>query len=122
MLALVVDLLVADAFVHAFPPGRGGRIAVSFRADQEAWQLTVDDSGIAVRSDGDPRDNGLAIARLFVVRLGGQLEIPSMIGGTRCILTLPRPQRKRIDFGHLPTTAAISTRATGSETETVPLC
>jgi two-component sensor histidine kinase len=122
MLALVVDLLVADAFVHAFPPGRGGRIAVSFTADQEAWQLTVDDSGIAVRSDGDPRDNGLAIARLFVVRLGGQLEIPSMIGGTRCILTLPRPQRKRIDFGHLPTTAAISTRATGSETETVPLC
>ena len=31
MLALIVDLLVADAFVHAFPPGRGGRIAVSFR-------------------------------------------------------------------------------------------
>ena len=45
-----------------------------------------------------------------------------MIGGTRCILTLPRPQRKGIDFGHLPTTAALSTRATGSETETVPLC
>ena len=96
MLALIVDLLVTDAFVHAFPPGRGGRIAVSFTADQEAWQLTVDDSGIAVRSDGDPRDNGLTIARLFVVRLGGRLEIPSMIGGTRCIVTLPRPSVRSI--------------------------
>ena len=50
LFALIADLLVTDAFVHAFPPGRGGRIAVSFTAAQGAWQLTVEDSGIAVRS------------------------------------------------------------------------
>jgi two-component sensor histidine kinase len=99
-LGLIADLLITNAFVYAFPPGRSGRITVSFTAGQEAWLLTVEDSGIAVRSHGDPRDNGLTIARLFVVRLGGQLEIPSVVGGTRCIVTLPRPERKGIDFGH----------------------
>jgi two-component sensor histidine kinase len=99
MLALIADLLVTDAFVHAFPPGRGGRIAVSFTADQEAWQLTVDDSGIAVRSHGDPRDDGLRIARQLVLGLGGRLETPRVTGGTRCILTLPRLEHEGIDFG-----------------------
>jgi two-component sensor histidine kinase len=70
LFALIADLLVTDAFVHAFPPGRGGRVAVSFTAAQEAWQLTVDDSGIAVRSHGDRRDDGPTIARQLVLRLG----------------------------------------------------
>ena len=70
LFVLIADLLVTDAFVHAFPPGRGGRIAVSFTAAQEAWQLTVDDSGIAVRSHGDRRDDGPTIARQLVLRLG----------------------------------------------------
>jgi two-component sensor histidine kinase len=70
LFALIADLLVTAAFVHAFPPGRGGRIAVSFTAAQEAWQLTVDDSGIAVRSHGDRRDDGPTIARQLVLRLG----------------------------------------------------
>jgi hypothetical protein len=67
LFALIADLLVTDAFVHAFPPGRGGR--VSFTAAQETWQLTVDDSGIAVRS-GDRRDDGPTITRQLVLRLG----------------------------------------------------
>jgi two-component sensor histidine kinase len=102
MLALIVDLLVTDAFAHAFPPGRGGRIAVSFTADQEAWQLTVDDSGIAIRSQGNSRDNGLTIARQLVLRIGGRLDIPRVIGGTRCIVSLPRPEPKGIDSGISP--------------------
>ena len=68
LFALIADLLVTDAFVHAFPPGCGGR--VSFTAAQEAWQLTVDDSGIAVRSHGDRRDDGQTITRQLVLRLG----------------------------------------------------
>jgi two-component system, chemotaxis family, sensor kinase Cph1 len=90
-LGLIADLLITNAFLYAFPPGRGGRIAVSFTARQEAWQLTVEDSGIAMRARGSRRDNGLTIARLLVVRLGGRLETPSVHGGTRCIVTLPRP-------------------------------
>ena len=90
-LGLIADLLITNAFVYAFPPGRGGRIAVSFTAGQEAWELAVEDSGIALQAHGDPRDNGLTIAQLLVEQLDGQLEIPRVTGGTRCIVTLPRP-------------------------------
>jgi two-component system, sensor histidine kinase PdtaS len=91
-LELIADVLVVDALVHGFPPGRGGRIAVSFTAGQEAWQLTVNDSGMPVRTHGDPRADGLTLARRLVSRLGGRLELPRVTGGTRCIVTLPRPR------------------------------
>ena len=91
-LGLIADVLVIDALVHGFPPGRGGRIAVSFTAGQEAWQLTVDDSGMPARTRGDPRDDGLTLARQLVLRLGGRLELPRVTGGTRCVVTLPRPR------------------------------
>ena len=90
-LRLVADLLITNAFLHAFPSGMPGWIAVSFTARPEAWELTVEDRGIALRSHGDRRDNGLMIARLLVSRLGGRLEIPGMTGGTRCSVTVPRP-------------------------------
>jgi hypothetical protein len=113
-LALIAEVLVTDAFVHGFPPGRGGRIAVSFTAGQEAWQLTFDDSGIVARSHGDPRDDNLTIARRLVLQVGGRLELHKVIGGTRCTVTIPRPGGEGIDFGHAHTTAAIPTRGLGN--------
>jgi two-component sensor histidine kinase len=92
-LGLIADLLITDAFLYAFPPGRGGGIAVSFAAGQEAWLLTVEDGGIAMRARDSRRENGLTIARLLVVRLGGRLKIPIVTGGTGCIVTIPRPMR-----------------------------
>ena len=92
-LGLIADLLITNASLYAFPPGRGGRIAVSFTVGQEAWQLTVEDSGIAMRARGSRRDHGLTIARLLVLRLGGRLKIPAVTGGTRCIVTIPRGAR-----------------------------
>ncbi len=99
-LALIADVLVVDALVHGFPPGHGGRIALSFTAGQEAWQLTVDDSGMPVRTHHDPRDDGLTLVRQLAARLGGRLELPRVTGGTRCIVTLPRPQCDGIDLAH----------------------
>jgi len=93
LFALIAEVLVTDAFVHGFPPGRGGQIAVSFTAGQEGWQLTVDDSGNAVRSPGDPRDENVGIARRLVLQVGGQLALLKGPVGTRCIVTLPRPER-----------------------------
>jgi two-component sensor histidine kinase len=92
-LGLIADLLITNAFLYAFPPGRGGGIAVSFAAGQEAWLLTVEDRGIAMRARDSRCENGLTIARLLVVRLGGRLKIPIVTGGTRCIVTIPRPMR-----------------------------
>jgi two-component sensor histidine kinase len=88
-LRLVADLLITNALTHAFPRGLAGRITVCFTATPEAWQLVVEDSGIAMSAD-DKRDNGLTIARLLVRRHHGQLEIPSNGGGTRCIVAIPR--------------------------------
>jgi two-component sensor histidine kinase len=88
-LRLVADLLITNAFVYAFPPGQLGWIAVSFTAGPETWQLSVEDSGIAMRAD-DRRDHGLTIARLLVLRHDGQLETSKVTGGTRCIVTIPR--------------------------------
>ena len=80
---------------------RGGGIAVSFAAAQEAWLLTVEDSGIAMRARASRRDNGLMIARLLVVGLGGRLEIPIVTGGTCCIVTIPRPMRASTSASHV---------------------
>ncbi len=88
-LRLVADLLITNAFIYAFPPGLAGWITVSFTAAPEAWQLVVEDSGIATPAD-DKRDNGLTIARLLLLRHDGQLDIPSVTGGTRCIVAIPR--------------------------------
>jgi two-component sensor histidine kinase len=91
-LRLVADLLITNAFVHAFPSGMPGWIAVSFTVHPEAWELAVEDRGIALRPHGDRRDNGLMIARLLVLRLPGRLEIPGVTAGTRCLVTVPRPE------------------------------
>lgn len=93
LFALIAEVLVTDAFVHGFPPGRGGQIAVSFTAGQEGWQLTVDDSGNAVRSPGDPRDENVGITRQLVLQVGGRLALAEVIGGTRCTVALPRVER-----------------------------
>ena len=86
----MADLLITNAFVHAFPSGMPGWIAVSFTARPEAWELGVEDRGIPLRPHGDRRDNGLMIARLLVLRLDGRLEIPEVTAGTRCLVTVPR--------------------------------
>jgi two-component sensor histidine kinase len=96
-LRLVADLLITNAFVHAFPSGLPGWIAVSFTARPEAWQLAVEDGGIALRPHSDRRENGLMIARLLVLRLDGRLEIPGLTVGIRCLVTVPRPELAGLD-------------------------
>ena len=100
LFGLIADLLITNAFLYAFPPGGGG-IAVSFAAGQEAWLLTVEDGGIAMRAPDSRRQNGLTIARLLVVRVGGRLKIPIVTGGTRYIVTIPRPMRASTSASHV---------------------
>jgi hypothetical protein len=71
----------------------------------------VEDSGIATPADDGRRAHGLAIARLLVLRLDGQLETPIMTGGTRCIATIPRAVSR-----------ASSRRRSGSSTAVEPNC
>ena len=91
-LRLVADVLISNAFVHAFPSGMPAWVAVTFTVYPEAWELGVEDGGIALRPHGDRRDNGLMIARLLVLRLDGRLEVRGVSAGTRCLVTVPRPE------------------------------
>jgi glucose-6-phosphate-specific signal transduction histidine kinase len=68
-----------------------GWVAVTFTVHPEAWELGVEDGGIALRPHGDQRDNGLMIARLLVLRLDGRLEVRGVTAGTRYLVTVPRP-------------------------------
>jgi two-component sensor histidine kinase len=91
---LAADELITNAFEHAFPDGRTGRIDVRFAADPGAWRLTVRDSGVGLggRPGGgsNRRGAGLEIARMLVAELGGRPEFPGVIGGTRCVAVAPR--------------------------------
>jgi two-component sensor histidine kinase len=90
-LGLIAEGLVGHALSHAFPAGQAGRIAVSFGATSRAFELAVEDSGIAVRAEHSRPENGLLVARLLVLQLEGELETGRVIGGTRCVVAIPRP-------------------------------
>jgi two-component sensor histidine kinase len=44
-MGLIVTELVINAIKHAFPKRAGGKITVSFAAEEECWQLSVSDNG-----------------------------------------------------------------------------
>lgn len=89
-LGLVVDELVTNAFRHAFPDGRTGKINVRFAAGQNTWQLVVEDTGVGLWRAGGRPGAGLDIARHLIGELGGRLELPEVFGGTRCVAVAPR--------------------------------
>jgi two-component sensor histidine kinase len=96
-LRLIADLLICNTSVDTLSPGPTGWIAVSFTADPEAWQLAVEDSGIAMPADDKRRDHGLTLVRLLVLQLGGKLEIHSTPDRTRCIVTISRAGSRTAD-------------------------
>jgi two-component sensor histidine kinase len=88
-LGLIADELLANAFRHGFPAGRGGQVAVSFAATPDAWVLTVEDSGVGLPR-GTPTGAGLRTAGALTASLGGELVFADVVAGTRCTVTLPR--------------------------------
>ncbi|MGZ6013854.1 MAG: sensor histidine kinase [Caulobacteraceae bacterium] len=90
--ALVAAELLGNALRHAYPPGRGGPIAVSLGEGQGVCTLTIADRGIGVGAA--PTGFGLTIAGLLAKQLHARLEVtpgdPSSGGeGTRATLTVP---------------------------------
>ena len=93
-LALIVNELVTNAFKHAFPEQRKGRVAVSFmRRKPSGWRLVVSDNGIGLPTWPPPpsgRNLGSRILGVLVERLHGELAV-SCDRGTRFTLDI-RPQ------------------------------
>ena len=90
-LGLIAEELIKNALEHAFPDGRGGRVAIAFAVDDGAWRLTVEDSGVG-RAAASSRRGGLRLVRDLAGEVGGRLRIARLVGGTRCTVVGPQPR------------------------------
>lgn len=83
----VINELVTNAVKYAFGDGRGGTIAVSFRAVGADFELDVADDGAGVPPDARP-GLGQTLIQLFARQLEGTIEaVPGP--GTRHLLRFP---------------------------------
>ena len=88
-LGLIVTELVINALKHAFPNGRGGRIAVQYASVGTDWTLSVSDDGIGMpKGDDLPRPGlGTGIVDALTRQLNGALTISDAEPGTAVTIT-----------------------------------
>jgi two-component sensor histidine kinase len=94
--ALILNELVSNAFAHAFPAGRPGKIRVFLReAGGGNLELGVSDDGVgfpeAFKGPGHG-SMGLTMVRLLAEQLDGTCEFSSE-GGTTCRILFPKGDR-----------------------------
>jgi two-component sensor histidine kinase len=85
-MGLIVTELVINAIKHAFPdPTAGGKITVSFAADDGAWLLAVSDNGcgIPVAEKGGKPGLGTGIVEAMSKQLEATVTIVDASPGTR---------------------------------------
>lgn len=83
-LGFIVTEFVSNAFKHAFPEGRQGRLNVSLRSlgDQEL-ELVVQDDGVGMPGNPNlrnPKSCGLTLVEVFVKQIDGVLESHTVEG------------------------------------------
>ena len=81
---LIVNELLTNAFKHAFPDSRGGKVTVHLRNDQEHALLCVEDTGVGFKTGVDwqaSRTMGLELVRILSRQLGAELSVRGE-GGT----------------------------------------
>lgn len=100
---VIINELVTNSLKHAFPHERTGSILVRLRpTDGERLALTVNDDGIGLPHDHNPRslsDNG-SLGLLLVSDLIRQLGGASRVGpppGTSFLITFPQSASSRTD-------------------------
>ena len=83
-LGLIVTELVINALKHAFPKGRGGRIAVQYASVGTDWTLSVRDDGIGMPKGEDTPKPGLGtgIVDALTRQLDGVLTVSDAEPGT----------------------------------------
>jgi len=90
-IGLVVNELITNALKYAFPGGREGVVRVSFRREEDIYELVVADNGIGAPPGQAAQDDGgglgSQILRGLAVQLGGRLDVVrGEVGGTQCRL------------------------------------
>jgi two-component sensor histidine kinase len=90
-LGLIANELTANALLHAFPPGRGGRVLVSAGQDGERGRMVVADDGAGMATDLYPNRGGLGFQLVsgLAAQCGAQVSVESGAGGTRWSVSFP---------------------------------
>lgn len=83
-LGLIVTELVINALKHAFPHHRKGTIKVDYHSQEQAWTLSVRDTGIGVTlGEGAPRPGlGTGIVEALARQFGASVEVATANPGT----------------------------------------
>lgn len=88
-LAFIAVEILTNAYRHAFPPGRPGKISVSVDRDEHFGVLTIEDDGVGIFRDPAARRRlGLTIVRKLVQQIGGAIEEPES-GSSRFVIRFP---------------------------------
>jgi two-component sensor histidine kinase len=90
---LILNELLSNAFVHAFPDGRSGEIHVLLRERDGRIRLAVEDTGIGIHEShvqGQRRSIGFSIIETLAEQLGGHVEITSNQGSQFVLEFSPR--------------------------------
>ncbi|HYC05620.1 MAG TPA: MEDS domain-containing protein [Azospirillaceae bacterium] len=76
---LVAAEAIANAFKHAFPGERDGRIEISFRPPRAGreGELLVRDDGRGIDGDGRQPGSGLSLVKAIARQVGGQVSLSS---------------------------------------------
>ncbi len=75
---LIVNELLANAFKHAFPPGRPGSVRVELRTTGNEFELLIRDDGVGLpeaSAAGKGGSLGLNLVSMLVRQLGGRLSV-----------------------------------------------
>jgi two-component sensor histidine kinase len=89
-MGLITNELVTNAFKHAFPGDRPGRIDVELRRMAGAAELTVADDGVGHELASPATRGGLGrvLVEQLARQLGGSVAVEGA-GGTRVVVCLP---------------------------------
>ena len=90
-LGMIVSEAIANAFKHAFPAGRDGRIWVRLAQEADRVKLTVRDDGVGMADLPGQRISGSGLIHALAAQLGGYARLGSApFGGALVSVVYPR--------------------------------
>jgi signal transduction histidine kinase len=85
---LILNELISNAFKHAYPGGRTGRLVIHIARDGDAVELGVTDDGVGLREPLPAGSLGLMLVRILTEQLHGSLSLRSG-AGTSVVVRFP---------------------------------
>lgn len=97
---LIVNELVHNCFMHAFPNGRDGHVHVALQNEPGCYILTVSDDGAGLPADFDPQKPttlGFKLIATLVAQLLGEISLNKADEGTSVTVAVPVQTIRNMD-------------------------